>query len=128
MLYNNLKYLAIHWMFADSTIIAQHLTQLIELKVTETTIEAILPFVRYSAHLAHFHIEYVQGNRLLNATALSRERDQLMGKLEGRVMARHLKIYIPEKIYIKMKWSSIATKSDFVEIIREESYIQKKRF
>lgn len=124
MLYNNLKYLAIHWMFVDSTIIAQRLTQLVELKCTEATMEAILPFVRYSAQLRHFHIEYVQGNRMLNATNLSTERASLMRGLEGR----HLKIYIPEKIYIKMKWSSIATKSDFVEIKREESYVPKKRF
>lgn len=124
MLYDNIKYLAIHWMFADSTIIAQRLTQLIELKFTEATMEAILPFVRYSAQLGHFHIEYVQGNRMLNATELSSEREPLMGRLEGR----HLKIYMPEKIYIKMKWSSIATRGDFVEIQREESYVPKKRF
>lgn len=127
MLYDNIKYLAIHWMFADSTIIAKQLTQLIELKVTEATMEAILPFVRYSARLAHFHIEYVQGNRMLNAATLSSEREPLMGKLVEGLTARRLTIYIPEKIYVKMKWSSIATKSDFVEIKREESYVPKKR-
>lgn len=128
ILYDNIKYLAIHWMFVDSTIIAQRLTHLVELKFTEATMEAILPFVRYSRQLGHFHVEHVQGNRMLNAAHLNSKRAPLMDKLEDGLMAKHLKIYIPEKIYVKMKWSSIATKSDFVEIKREESYVPKKRY
>lgn len=122
MLYN-LKYLGIHWMFADSSIIARQLTELVELNVTETTIEAILPFVRYAANLRHFHIKYIQGNRMLNASVLSNERSNGTFRL-----GKKLKIYIPEKIYIKMKWTPIATASEFVEIRREESYIVKKRY
>lgn len=128
LLYNNIKYLAIHWMFADSTIIALQLPELIELNFTETTIEAILPFVRHAAKLAHFHIDHVQGNRMLNAKTLSREREQLVNELKGEPVVKNLKIYIPEKNYIKMKWSSIATKGEFVEIKREESYVPKKRY
>lgn len=122
MLYN-LKYLAIHWMFTDSTIIAKQLTELVEIKMTEATIEAIVAFVRYAPKLAHFHIKHIKGNRMLNANILSNER--------GRgtfLIGTKLKIYIPERIYIKMKWSSIATNSDFVEIKREESYVPKKRY
>lgn len=124
---NNIKYLAIHWMFTDSTVIAQQMQELIELKVTETTIEAILPFARYAAKLGYFHIKHIQGNKILKANILNVERGKLMGYLKGKPLARKLNICIPEKIYIKMKWSSIAMKCDFVEITREESYVPKKR-
>lgn len=118
---HNIKYLSIHWLFIDSTIVAQRLPELIELKVTETTMEAIVPFVRHAANLSNFHIKHIQGNRLLNANVLNNERTQMVRKPTAK-----LNIFIPEKIFIKMKWSSIPMKMDCVEIKREESYVPKK--
>lgn len=126
---NNIKYLAIHWMFADSTVIAQQLREVDEMEITETSAEAILSFAQHAPKLEHFRIKHIQGNRMLDVNMLNKQRCEL-NRIErdngSAVGAAKLNIYIPEKMYIKMKWSSNLMKCEFVEIKREESYIDKK--
>lgn len=66
---------------------------------------------------------------MLNVNILNKKRNELNSTERGNrnpMGAKKLNIYIPEEMFIKMKWSSVAMKSKFVEIKRGESYIQKK--
>lgn len=118
----NLKYLNINWLLNGADQIAQQLQRLEELSITVASIDAIYSFVRYSINLSSVHIDQIrtknQCNVKFNANNLNKRRSSL-------VYARKLIIYVPEKNFIKLKWSSGPMNYDLVEIKRYESYVPK---
>lgn len=118
-----LKYLNINWVLGNVDGIAENLQELTEVVISTASIDAILSFVRYSSKLKELHVEQIRANKEIrikfNAYTLNVERSKLL-------WARKLDIFIPEKTFIKYKWSSVQMKSDLVEIKREQSCIPKK--
>lgn len=118
-----LKYLNINRLLENADLIAVNLQELQEVEISVASIDTINSFVRHSAKLAKLHIEQIRSNEgtsvKFDAFTLNRRRSML-------VYARKLDIYVPEKNFIKLKWSSVTMKSDLVEIKREESCRPKR--
>lgn len=121
----NIKYLNINWLLENCDQFAKDLQQLIELETSVISMDAIVSFVRYSVMLSRFHIDQIRANKENNskfdAFTLNKRRSMLE-------YARKLTIYVPEKRFIKLKWSSVTMNSDLVEIKREESCIPLNSF
>lgn len=119
----NLRFLNINWILDCADEIAKELQQLIELDVSVITIDAILSFVRFSGNLVTFHIEQIRAfeefKTKFDAVALDAERNKLD-------YARKLMIYIPEKKFMQLKWSSVNVDSRLVKFKREESMPPKR--
>lgn len=113
-----LKYLNINLLLGNADEIAEKLQELIEVEFSTASIDAIASFVRYSSKLMKLHVDKIRENKVVDVFVFNELRSKLQ-------YARKLDIYIPEKIFIKLKWSSVPMKSDLVEIKREESCIPK---
>ncbi|XP_031620423.1 uncharacterized protein LOC116338965 [Contarinia nasturtii] len=115
----NIKYLYLNSLLCRVDQIAQSLHQLEEMEISVTSITAIISFVRYSANLTKLHIVQVRANNeQFNWSILEKQRIMLKN-------AKKLVIYMPEKKFLELKWSSPKVSSVLVEFKREESYRPK---
>lgn len=121
----NIKYLNVNWLLENSDVLAKNLQQLIELETSVVSMDAVVSFVGFSIKLARFHVDKIRAGKMetsakFDAFTLNKRRSMLE-------YAHKLTIYIPEKTFIKLKWSSVTMNSGLVEIKRKGSCIPLKR-
>lgn len=83
------------------------------LVIHSTSMDAILPFIRYSRNLMEIDIIHLNNN-VLDISALNIERK----KLEA---ARKVLVYVSEDVYIATKWAKMPISLSLVEIQRSNS-------
>lgn len=98
----------------DVTQIPNLCKNLERLFVYESSIDGILPFIRYSPHLNEIAIRKLESNTL-DISVLNNERIKLNG-------AQKVTIYVAEHVYLATKWSTKTINLDFIEIKRICSY------
>lgn len=100
-----------YYNFTDMDILAKGLINLERLELCNANFNDILPFIRHSAKLKHLKIGSYTGT--LKLKLFNEERSKLF-------RARRLSIYVPDNIFLEMKWTKHYghTYSNFIDIRR----------